>query len=40
MIVNLIQRIKQFMGSCPNCKGLGTLPDGTTGGDCWGSGND
>jgi len=40
MIVNLIQRIKEFMGKCPNCKGAGTLPDGTTCGDCWGSGND
>jgi len=40
MIINLIQRIKQFMGKCPNCNGVGTLPDGTTCGDCWGSGND
>jgi len=36
----LIKLIKQFMGQCPNCKGAGTLPDGSTCGDCWGSGND
>jgi len=28
------------MGKCPSCKGFGTLPDGSTCGDCWGSGRD
>ena len=35
-MINLIQRIKQFMGKCPSCKGFGTMPDGTTCRDCWG----
>ena len=36
----LIHLIRQFMGKCPNCKGFGTFPDGTTCNAWWGSGND
>jgi DnaJ-class molecular chaperone len=32
--------INQYMGLCPNCKGVGSLPDGEHCIDCMGTGND
>jgi len=39
-MIRLIQHIKQFMGKCPNCKGVGSLPNGEHCTDCMGSGHD
>ena len=32
--------VRSYMGKCPNCKGVGSLPDGEHCTDCMGSGHD
>ena len=32
--------VRSYIGKCPNCKGVGSLPDGEHCTDCMGSGHD